>query len=138
MLDLTDKQQAHIDERLRNDPIIWLSTVRPDGRPHSVAVWFLWDGDEILIFSIPDNQKIRNIRHDPRVFLALDDTKQGEDVITVEGVAELIDDPAVNTTLPAYAQKYADHLKDMNWTPESMSQRYSQTIRIKPAKFRSV
>jgi PPOX class probable F420-dependent enzyme len=136
MLDLTDQQQAHIDERLRNDPIIWLSTVRPDGRPHSVAVWFLWDGNEILIFSIPDNQKIRNIRHDPRVFLALDDTKQGEDVITVEGVAELIDEPAVNTTLPAYAQKYDQFLKDMNWTPESMSKRYSQAIRIKPAKFR--
>ncbi len=138
MHDLTDQQQAHIDERLRNDPIIWLSTVRSDGRPQTAAVWFLWDGSEILIFSIPENQKVRNIRHESRVALALDDTKRGDDVITIEGVAELIDDPAVNTTLPTYAQKYQELLSDMGWTAESMSKRYSQAIRIRPTKFRKV
>ena len=25
-------------------------TVRTDGRPHAVVVWFLWDGEAILIF----------------------------------------------------------------------------------------
>lgn len=134
MLDMTDKKQAHIDERLRHDPIIWLSTVRADGRPHSVAVWFLWSGDEILIFSIPNNQKIRNIRHDPRVFLALDDTRQGDDVITLEGVAELIDDPAINSTLPAYVQKYDQFISDLGWDPASMAKQYSQAIRIKATK----
>ncbi len=134
MLDLNDKKQAHIDERLRHDVMIWLSSVRPDGRPHSVAVWFLWDGAEILIFSIPDNQKIRNIRHDNRVFLALDDTKDGEDVITIEGVAELIDDPDVTVTLPAYVQKYAQHIKDLGLTAASMASRYSQAIRVKPSR----
>jgi PPOX class probable F420-dependent enzyme len=136
LLDLTNEKQAHIDERLRGDLIMWLSSVRPDGRPHSVAVWFLWDGTDILIFSIPDNQKIRNIRHNNRVFLALDDTKLGEDVITLEGAAEILTDPAINTTLPAYAQKYDQKLKEMGWTPESMAAQYSQTIRIKVTKVR--
>jgi PPOX class probable F420-dependent enzyme len=135
MLDLTDEKQAHIDERLRNDPIIWLSTVRPDGRPHSVAVWFLWTGADFLIFSIPENQKIRNIRHEKRVFLALDDTREGDDIITIEGVAELIDDPFVNVALPAYAQKYDRLLKDMGRTAETMAKRYSQAIRITPTRF---
>lgn len=135
MLDLSDKKQAHIDERLRQDHIIWLTSVRPDGRPHSVAVWFLWDGNEIIIFSIPENQKIRNIRHDPRVFLALDDTKDGEEVITVEGTAELVDNVTVASS-QVYIEKYAEKLKEFNWTPESMAQQYSQAIRIKVSRVR--
>src|SRR5262245_19811046 len=38
MLDLTQPWEAHIDERLRSDPIIWLTSTRPDGRPHLVTI----------------------------------------------------------------------------------------------------
>jgi hypothetical protein len=47
MLDLTTERDAHIDQRLYSDHMIWLSTVRSDGRPHTVPVWFLWDGKTI-------------------------------------------------------------------------------------------
>jgi PPOX class probable F420-dependent enzyme len=83
MLDLTKTRDAHIDERLRSNIMIWLNTVRADGRPHSAAVWFLWDGKAFLIFSRPNNQKIRNLRQNSNVLLALDDTKNGSDVIQV-------------------------------------------------------
>jgi hypothetical protein len=39
--------------------------------------------------------------------LALDTADQGEDVVLIEGRAELLDDPALLPTLPAYAEKYA-------------------------------
>jgi PPOX class probable F420-dependent enzyme len=134
MLDLTQKKDAHIDQRLREDIIIWLCSVQPDGRPHMVAVWFLWTGKEILIFSIPNQQKIRNLRHNPRVMLALDNTKLGADVIMLEGEAELLDDPAVNTTLPDYAAKYQARIARIGYTPEAMAKAYSQAIRIIPTK----
>ena len=72
MLDLTKERDAHIDERLRAELMMWLSTVQPDGRPHLVPVWFLWDGRTILIFSRPNQQKLRNLRHNPNVVVALD------------------------------------------------------------------
>ncbi len=59
-----------------------------------MAVWFLWTGTDVLIFSKPHQQKIRNLRQNPHVILALDNTKQGVDPITLEGEAELLDDPA--------------------------------------------
>lgn len=136
MLDLNDPKQAHIDARLHSDPIVWFTSVRPDGRPHSVPVWFLWDGSTFLIFSIPENQKVRNIRHDPRVLLALDDTKAGNDVITIEGTAELIDDANLSVTLAAYATKYADLISALGWSPESMAKQYAQAIRVTPTKIK--
>src|SRR5690349_12857681 len=75
-LDMSDPRQAHTAERLRAEEILWLASVRPDGRPHLVPVWFLWEGETILIFSKPENQKIRNLRQNPAVSVSLDDTKQ--------------------------------------------------------------
>lgn len=124
---------AHVAERLRDNIIIWLSTVRADGRPSLAAVWYLWDNGTILIFSKP-NQKIRNLRHNANVSLALDDTKHGEDVIVIEGTAELLD--AVKLAdIPAYIAKYADLITSLKWTPESMGSSYSQAIRITPTRF---
>ncbi len=138
MLDLSQTRHAHIDQRLRSDVIIWFNTVRADGRPHSVAVWFLWDGEQFLIFSRPKNQKVRNVRQNPHVVLALDNTANGSDVIVIEGTAELITNPAVNATIAAYAEKYASELKSMGWTAEVMAQDFSQGIRIKPTKLINV
>lgn len=138
MPDLANPKDPHIDERLRKNLIIWLSSVRPDGRPHLVPVWFLWDGKNILIFSQPNTQKIRNLRQNTNVILALDDTKDGEDVVMLEGKAEFLNDPAVNPTLPAYAAKYDSELKSMGYTAEAMAAEYAQAIRITPTRFLNI
>ena len=134
MLDLTKERDAHIDKRLRAELMMWLSTVRPDGRPHLVPVWFLWDGETILIFSQPNQQKLRNLQHNPNVMVALDTAGQGDDVVMIEGKAELLNDPAVSAALPAYAEKYKQRLELYGWTGEAMAQDYSQAIRITPTK----
>jgi PPOX class probable F420-dependent enzyme len=130
MLDLTDSDGAHIDARLRAEPIIWLSSVRPDGRPHLVPVWFLWDGAAILIFSKPAAQKVRNLRYNSQVMLALDTADEGEDVVLLEGQAEMLGDDAPQSTLPEYAEKYAALMARINITAESMAAEYTQAIRI--------
>ena len=135
MLDLTKERDIHIDQRLRTNVIAWLNTVRPDGRPHTVALWFLWDGQHILIFSKPKQQKIRNIRQHGQVTLALDDTKIGEDAVVVEGTAELLHDPDMSAVLAAYNEKYGALIKSYGWSLDSLMAEYSQGIRITPTKF---
>ena len=134
MLDLTNPKHAHVDERLRTNHILWLGSVRPDGRPHLVYVWFLWDGKHIMIFSQPTSQKIRNVRYNPHVTLALDETREGEDMVILEGKAELLQDPTVNPTLPAYAAKYGSLLKRVGLTAEAMAYIYSQALLITPTR----
>ncbi|HET8846250.1 MAG TPA: TIGR03667 family PPOX class F420-dependent oxidoreductase [Ktedonobacteraceae bacterium] len=134
ILDLSNKEGAHIDQRLRENVIGWLTTVRPDGRPHAVAVWFLWDGETILIFSKPNQQKLRNLQNNPNVLLLIDDTHQGSDPISVEGTATLLKPSEVDITLDAYVKKYGEHIKRIGYTPETMARAYSEGIRIVPTR----
>ncbi len=46
-----------------------LATVRKDGRPHVVPVWFELDGDTIVFTTWHQTVKAANIRRDPRVLL---------------------------------------------------------------------
>lgn len=135
MLDLTQARDAHVDARLRSEPIIWLSTVRPDGRPHLVPVWFLWDGATILIFSQPGVQKVRNLRHNRRVTLALNAADDGEDIVIVEGEARLLPAGTVDATLPLYAAKYEQLMARIKTDAATMAADYSQAIRITPIRF---
>ena len=137
MLDVTTEWGQHAEQRLRTNIIGWLTTVGSDGRPYTVPVWFLWDGNTVLIFSQPQKQKIRNLRNNARVTLALDDTKEGEDVVIVEGTAELLENPEISVMLPEYVQKYGAMMQDMGWTPASMAADYSRGIRVTPTKFKS-
>lgn len=125
-------------ERLTNETIAWFITVRPDGRPHSVPVWFLWEGETILIFS-KNNQKIRNLAQNPNVVLALDNTAGGDDVIILEGKARVLssDEEQPATTLPAYVEKYCAGMQSIGFTPESMAQQYNQVIRVTIDRFTS-
>ncbi|MGI8588021.1 MAG: pyridoxamine 5'-phosphate oxidase family protein [Chloroflexia bacterium] len=135
-LDLSQPNNKHADERLRQDLMLWIGTTRPDGRPHLVPVWFLWDGQTILVFSKPD-QKIRNLRQNKNVMLSLDDTHDGSDVVLIEGEAELLTHADVAASAPAYAEKYAKKLASNHWTLDSMAADYSEVIRITPTKFRA-
>jgi PPOX class probable F420-dependent enzyme len=124
----------HVEERLRSDEMAWLITVRPAGRPHSVPVWFLWEGVTLLIFSKPNTQKIRNLRQNQYATVTLDDTKGGQDVVILEGTAVLLERGEGREALQAYGQKYREGLQRIGVTAEQFTMLYSQPIRITPAR----
>jgi PPOX class probable F420-dependent enzyme len=139
MPDTLKPQNEHISQRLQSNLIAWFISVREDGRPHSVPVWFLWDGSYIIVFSQPENQKIKNIRHNPNVALSLDNTgDDGGDVVTIEGTAEILTQQqvALPAIISAYEAKYREEIKDIGMSLDSFAASYSQAIRIVPTKFR--
>ena len=54
MLDTTTEAGGRAERRLREEKIAWLATVRADGQPQSVPVWFLWDGEAVLVYFYSD------------------------------------------------------------------------------------
>ena len=92
-------------ERLERSRNYWVVTASPDARPHAMPVWGVWlPEQEEFVFSCADGaRKARNLRANPRVTVAADDTVE---VVSLEGVASeirLSERPEVVTT---YAAKY--------------------------------
>ena len=137
-LDPDDPKHARADEKLRHEIAAWLTTVTPDGQPQSTPIWFLWDGSTFLIFSQPGRPKLANIAAEPKVSLHLVGDPEGEDVVTIEGVAAL--DPASPPldALPAYVEKYASSIAGLGWTPASMAADYTVALRVTPTRFRVI
>lgn len=128
----------HVRKRLESELIIWLGTVRPDGRPHLIPIWFLWEGETLLFFSQPKTQKIRNMQHMPDVTLALDSASHGEDIVILEGRTELLSDPSITSAnLPEYLAKYQALITQLGWEPAGMAAEYSQAIRVTPTRIRA-
>ncbi|GGY32028.1 PPOX class F420-dependent oxidoreductase [Streptomyces djakartensis] len=69
-----------------------LSTVRADGSPHVVPVWFLLDGDEVVFNTGKDSVKGRNLARDGRVALCVDDDRPPYSFVVVRGRARLVED----------------------------------------------
>jgi PPOX class probable F420-dependent enzyme len=131
-MDTTTRAGARIRRFLEREPIVWLSTVRPNGTPHIVPIWFWWDGEAILVFSKPDAQKVRNLRNRPQVMLALGDAEDDFDVGLLEGHAELLDQPTHRVMPVAHLRKYARQLRSIGLTADEYTDTYSQVIRIIP------
>lgn len=71
-----------------------LGTVRRDGRPHVVPIWFVLDGDDLLFTTGAGSVKALAMRRDPRVCLCVDDERPPYAFVSIEGEASLNDDVA--------------------------------------------
>jgi PPOX class probable F420-dependent enzyme len=120
---------------LEHEPIVWVSTVRPDGTPHLVPTWFWWDGEALLVFSKPNAQKIRNVRVNPSVMLALGDPEDDFDVGLIRGRAELLTTRTVDVLPAAFLAKYSDRIAALTLTATEFAATYSQVVRIVPDVF---
>jgi len=127
---------ARVARRLTDDTIGWLTTVSADGTPQPSPVWFLWDGETVLIYSQPNTPKLRHIAANPRVSLNLDGNGRGGDIIILTGEARIDDAAPSSAALPAYQAKYAVGIRQLGMTAEGFAQAYRVPIRFRPAKLR--
>jgi PPOX class probable F420-dependent enzyme len=82
-----------VDELLRRPNPAVVASVRPDGSPHSVATWYLWDGERILLNMDESRARLSFLRHEPRVSLTVLDGESWYSQVNLDGrVAELVDD----------------------------------------------
>ena len=132
---LPPAERDRVEGRLHSNLIAWLTTVRPDGQPVTVPVWFLLRDDEtILLYSRPEKDKLRNIAANPKVSFALDVTDIGRNIVRLEGTARRAHDQPPANEHPAYLVKYTERLGAMFGTPEQFAALFSAALIITPAK----
>ena len=127
-----------VARRLRNERLIWLTTVDAKGMPQPNPVWFLWDEATatFLVYSRADAKRLTHIQHNPRVTFNFDGNGSGGDIIVISGMAQVsADDPSADQ-LPAYVEKYDDFIATRYDTPEKFASIYPVALRIQPITIR--
>ena len=76
--------------------IVRLTTIRPDGYPHTIPVWFMLDGEELVLFSSRDNRKVKNALANPKGSIAIGGDPVGSLCYLVDGDLTVEDDPDHN------------------------------------------
>jgi len=94
---------AETAQRLENEKIIWMATVRPDGRPHLIPIWFVWHEESVYICMKEESVKARNLAHNPQISLSLED---GMKPLICEGKVRVVQRPYPAAVAARFKAKY--------------------------------
>ncbi len=91
-MELTEEQHAFL-----GDPhFAVVATIGPDGLPHQTVMWYLLEGDDLLLSTPHGSLKHRHLQRDPRLSVCVED---GFRYVTVSGRVTLVEEPAAARAL---------------------------------------
>ena len=99
-------------DRLSAAQVFWLSTVRPDGRPHVTPLLAVWSDDALYFTTGPDERKAKNLEQNPHCILTTGRNGLDDDLdLVVEGTAAKVDEEGeLRRVADTYESKYGSHL----------------------------
>jgi PPOX class probable F420-dependent enzyme len=116
-----------------NDPVLWLGTVSPKGRPSIRPVWFVLHEGVFVIFSPPAAWKVRHLQANPDVVIHFHTDPAAKNLLVVAGRAE-VTDGLPPSSIPAYWLKYQAAMASYEYTPERFDALYPIRITITPER----
>jgi len=91
------------EQRLRRSHNYWITTVKPDGSPHTMVVWGLWLHGALLFSTGRLSRKARNLAENQNCVVC---TEHAHEAVIVEGITEVADVPVRREFLKKYQPKY--------------------------------
>lgn len=95
-------------DRLKAAEIFWLSTVRPEGRPHVTPLIAVWHDGGLHFCTGPDERKAKNLRDNREVVLTTgsDALKEGYDLVIEGEAVRVTDETRLRALAAACTEKY--------------------------------
>ena len=91
---------------LREASPCFITTLMPDGSPQLTQTWVDTDGAHILINTVEGFQKVRNVRRDPRVAVAVSDPTNPSRYFAVRGEVVGVTTDGATEHIEQLAQRY--------------------------------
>jgi len=135
-IDFSTEFGQRVAERLKSEETIWMTTIGPENTPHPRPVWFHWDGDSFLIYSLAKSFKLDHMSKNSKVALNFNTDAGGEDVAVFIGEARLDPDAPPVTENSEYLKKYEKGIMGLEMTPKEFEDDYSVPLRVTPTKLR--
>jgi nitroimidazol reductase NimA-like FMN-containing flavoprotein (pyridoxamine 5'-phosphate oxidase superfamily) len=103
---------AEARQHLEEAEVFWLSTVRPDGRPHVTPLLAVWCADAMYFCTGSDERKAKNLKRNTHCILTTGSNTLDESLdVVVEGqVAKVSDEAELEQVANTYESKYGTHL----------------------------
>src|SRR5579863_1312763 len=76
------------EQRLKKSHNYWITTVKPDGSPHTMVVWGLWQDGRLLFSTGSKSRKARNLTQNANCVVC---TELANEAVIEEGAAEIVD-----------------------------------------------
>ena len=131
MIDETSEFGARVARHLREEKVVWLTTVTSSGAPLPRPVGFLWDGGQVVFVYGQPGARVRNIGRNPKVTLNFGGDGSGGDIVVLSGMAEVVESGPSAVENAAWAAKYGADWARNGMTAESFAQRFSVPLRIR-------
>lgn len=90
-------------ERLLQERNVWMTTVRPDGRPHLAPVWFVYVDDRLWVGTGMGSVRVRNLIANPEASIALE---SGNEPLVAEGSVVVHESSRPPAVVEAFRSKY--------------------------------
>jgi general stress protein 26 len=120
--------------------VYWLSTVRPDGRPHVTPLLGVWLDGSLYFCTGPDERKAKNLSENLHCVLTTgQNSLEGMDLV-IEGTAKRLRDPGeLDQVADAYESKYGPHFEapDGTWAGLGDAIRRSEVLVLRVAPERA-
>jgi PPOX class probable F420-dependent enzyme len=122
--------------KITEDQVAWLTTITDSGVPAPNPVWFVPDGDTLVVHASPESRKVHNIARRNRVSFHFNSDRSGSDIVVINGEADL-EHRQLPSALPAYVQKYQRATtEELHQTFDDLDAVYHTRIRIRPTRVR--
>jgi hypothetical protein len=91
------------EQRLKKSHNYWISTVKPDGAPHTMVVWGLWLDGTFIFSTGSKSRKARNLGRNKRCVIC---TEDAHEAVIVEGTVGIAEVALRREFLKKYEPKY--------------------------------
>jgi PPOX class probable F420-dependent enzyme len=136
VIDESTEFGARAARHLREEIVVWMTTVTPAGAPLPMPVWFVWDGVESILMYSRASPRIRNIEANPHVTLNFGGDGRGGDIVVLSGNAAIDRDAPPADRSPEYLSKYDAHIARLGMTHEEFAREYNVPVQIRLTRLR--
>ncbi|MET9152889.1 pyridoxamine 5'-phosphate oxidase family protein [Streptomyces griseoflavus] len=99
---------SEVERLISEAELFWISTVRPDGRPHVTPLPALWSAGALHFCTGPQERKARNLAENPHVVLTTGTNtwNRGYDVVVEGEAVRVADEARLRELAAAWEAKY--------------------------------
>jgi PPOX class probable F420-dependent enzyme len=105
----TKEVRAFLDRELPG-LIGTVATLRRDGSPHVVPVWYRYDGERVHIWTIDTRAWVKQLRRDPRVAFSVQEDREPFAAVLMRGTAQVVtgDDEGISAEIRRITRRYIE------------------------------